>query len=115
MATALNYKSPWGMTYEVWFYGEISDNGLNLGLLCKNDEYDFYEPYMDVTITVPHTRYCESDTAFVKDYSENEGLGNWLIENGIATKTGEAVRSGYVTIEEYKFDLEKVREHMLEN
>lgn len=115
MATALNYQSPWGTTEKVWFYGEISDNGMNLGLLCKDEEYDFYEPYMDVAIIVPESRNCKSDTAFVKDYSENAGLGNWLIENGIATKTGRAVLSGFVMIEEYKFNVKKVKEHMFEN
>ena len=37
---------------------------------------------------------------FVKDYSENEGMLQWLIENGIVRKTGKVVKCGFVMVPE---------------
>ena len=39
-------------------------------------------------------------------------MDKWLEENGIATPTGISVRSGYVQIPLYTFNIEKVREHL---
>ena len=33
---------------------------------------------------------------FCKDWSENEGMADWLIEQGIATDTGRSAVSGFV-------------------
>ena len=94
---------------DVMFYIDEEASDLSLSLICFDEGYP--EPYCDVTLRIPGAPACRPDEAYVKDYSENEGLGRWLEENEIAVRTGIRVRSGYVTIDQYKFDLDKVKEN----
>lgn len=54
------------------------------------------------TVNVPQ-EFLEDDCAFIKNYSENAGMLNWLIVNQLATPTGRAVRSGYVELPEVRW------------
>ena len=40
----------------------------------------------------------EADEVLIKDYSENEGMTEFLEREGIVKRTGRVVGSGYVTI-----------------
>lgn len=42
------------------------------------------------------------DEVFIKDYSENEGMVDFLVKEGIIERTSEAVKSGYVSIPKCK-------------
>ena len=35
---------------------------------------------------------------FIKDYSENEGMADFLVKEGIVELTGERVQTGYVSV-----------------
>lgn len=48
--------------------------------------------------------------AFVKEYSENEGMGEFLTRNGIACRSHVIpdIHSGFVTMHAYLFDRERL-------
>ena len=104
----MKYETFYG-EHEVYFYIDEDADELSLSLIEMDDGWP--EPYCDVTVHVPGAPACRPDEAFVKDWSENDGLGRWLEENEIATRTGIRVRNGFVTIDQYKFDLDKVLEN----
>lgn len=107
MKTA-TYES-WGEKYDLAF-GVMRKNPLALCLYNKDKEFDFWEPFCDISInSLPATE----DTCYVKNYSENEGLDKWLVDNGFAAFTGRQQASGFVTIPEMKFNLEKIKEYEL--
>ena len=103
----MKYKTFYGES-EVLFYVE-EESPLSISLIDFDEEYP--EPYCDVTVRIPGAPACREDEAYVKEWSENAGLGDWLVENGIATRTGISARTGYVTAYQYKFDMDKVREN----
>ena len=109
MATPL-FWNVYGRDHELYFYPIEESYGLSLGLLEKGEE-GVIEPWCDVTVVLPDSLNCKPDEAYVKNWSENEGLDTWLIKNGVASSTGKYAMTGYVRAPLLKFDLEKVREH----
>ena len=105
----LKYETFWGHTYDVCFFSH-SKYELDLSLYCISETGNYYEPFMDVTISNPYEFHGEN-RAYIKDYSENAGLGNWLVKNGIAKPTGKILPSGYVILEEYEFNMEKLNKY----
>lgn len=62
------------------------------------------ELYATATVNLPNDIPAK-DCVFIKDYSENEGMLTWLVENNIVITTGRVVfnktlPSGFVTIPE---------------
>ena len=99
-----NLNSPWGTTERVYLKkGEYwTDKTLAVSTVCENGEQ-----WGVVTVNVgeePLNERC----AFVKDYSENKGMVDFLVKNKIAKPTGRIVSSGFVTIPEFEFDLSKL-------
>ena len=65
------------------------------------DEDDF-EPIATATVNMVNEP-CEDDEVFIKNYSENEGMTDALIDAEIIKKESTGfVRSGYVLIFKYK-------------
>lgn len=60
-------------------------------------ERETQEPWARATVNVPDEP-LESDEAFIKDYSENEGMLDALVEAGLARPTGRVVYQGHVQI-----------------
>jgi len=55
------------------------------------------------TITVNAGKRCPDDIIFIKDYSENEGVYEWLVEmNMIEADPVDMVPSGWVILRSYK-------------
>ena len=52
-------------------------------------------PYATCTINLPDLK-LEQDEVIVKDYSENEGMLDFLIKNNIVSFTGKTVAHGWV-------------------
>lgn len=52
------------------------------------------EPYCRVTTNMPEVP-LNHDEFLCKDWSENEGMAEWLVENKIAERTGRTVQAGY--------------------
>jgi len=52
-------------------------------------------PYATATVNMPNV-LLEYDEVLVKDYSENEGMLEFLIKNNIVTPTMQGVHAGHV-------------------
>lgn len=53
------------------------------------------------TVNLPEQPLGE-DEVFIKDYSENEGMADFLVKEGIIELTGEHVQTGYVSVPKCK-------------
>lgn len=55
------------------------------------------EPVATCTVNMPDYNLAEGEIC-IKDYSENEGMLDFLVKEGIVEDTGKRLQSGYVTI-----------------
>jgi hypothetical protein len=70
----------------------------------------YFEPLAVCTVNLPDAA-LPRDEIFVKDYSENEGMSDWMIAQDIIMPEPEGfTESGYVTIPRYKLTLGFYRE-----
>jgi hypothetical protein len=53
------------------------------------------EPYTTATVNIDHVLLADNEV-LIKDYSENEGMLDFLIKNNIVTPTPNGVQSGFV-------------------
>lgn len=53
------------------------------------------EPYATATVNIPDVLLLDNEV-LVKDYSENEGILDFLVKNNIVTPTQNGVQSGFV-------------------
>lgn len=58
-------------------------------------------PQLMATVNLPNEP-LEVDELFIKDYSENKGMLQWLINHGVVKDTGIRVKSGYVLVPKVK-------------
>jgi len=54
-------------------------------------------PVARATSNIPHAELEENET-LIKDYSENEGMLNSLIETGLVKYTGKNIKSGWIEL-----------------
>lgn len=54
-------------------------------------------PYATATVNLPDV-FLKDNEVLIKDYSENEGILDFLVENNIVTPTGKGVQSGHVWV-----------------
>ena len=54
-------------------------------------------PVMIATVNIPE-EILEKDEVIIKDYSENEGMLDFLLTNDIVTLTDQVIESGYVRL-----------------
>lgn len=85
----LRYKQ-WNVALKHGFY----DNGRDALQLIDADDG---ETVATATTNLPDEPLADGE-AFVKDYSENKGMLDWLLKNGLAVATGRSVKSGFVSI-----------------
>ena len=55
------------------------------------------EPVSTCTVNIPDEPLGEGEV-LIKDYSENEGMVDFLVQEGVVERTGREVRSGYISI-----------------
>lgn len=58
---------------------------------------DTGEPFMDITTNIPDID-LEDDELLIKNYSENEGVLEFLISNKLVEDTGRRISNGFVEI-----------------
>lgn len=66
-------------------------------------------PYATLTVNMPEHSLREGE-AYIKDYSENEGMLNWMEKQELVKEVLGYVKSGYVQIPRVKLDMEKIEE-----
>ena len=88
------FKSQHGDTYDLSVSKRKHPNGqVRIDLVDTTDGC----PYATATVSIQDAFY-EQDEVFVKNYSENIGVLDFLIENNIVHKPHRTIGSGYVTI-----------------
>lgn len=94
----LAYGKDWPVFVRV---GTYRDGSLAINLFCANDE-DYGEPFTDMTKCVGDKMplYC----ATVKNYSENEGMVDFLLLNGFGELDNRVITSGFVSMPVFRFD-----------
>ena len=85
----------------------IIDEYCDGGLYIRLWDVDECEPFADVTANIPGMSVPEG-CAYVKNWSENEGMDRFLLESGIGEQIGTAF-TGYVVAPLFRFDMGKVR------
>jgi hypothetical protein len=71
--------------------GKYSNGRVAIHLDDVNDGY----PYATASVNVDHVLLAD-DEVLIKDYSENEGMLDFLVKNNIVTPTPNGVQSGFV-------------------
>jgi hypothetical protein len=67
------------------------------------EEAESQEPWLTATVAVGAPGAIPKDCIAVKDYSENEGVANLLIANGLIESTPVAsIKSGFVVVKVYR-------------
>lgn len=70
----------------------------SIALLLVSDD-GIGEPVCTCTVCMPEIRQVADvlpNEVFIKDWSENEGMYDWLLANDIIEPTGESVHVGFV-------------------
>ena len=113
----LDYESPWtGEILKACFATDryVEGNGIYIEMLTYNNEYEFYEPWCDITVNIPYSAKLKENECFV-DTNNCEGIDRWLFENGIAKYTGRSGSSGFCRYPIMVFDMDKVKEYEYRN
>jgi hypothetical protein len=88
----LQYRSKYG-SYQVILQKNSYSNGrLAIQLIDAEDG----EPVAIATVNLPEHELAP-DEVFIKDWSENDGMVEFLVENGIVEYTGRRVPTGYTS------------------
>ena len=61
------------------------------------EDADDGEPISTCTVNLPDEPLGEGEV-FIKDYSENEGMVEFLVKEGVVERTGREVQSGYISV-----------------
>ena len=93
-----NLKSPFtGEELSVMVNVRSYNNGRPaLELLEEDMEYGL-TPYATATVNLPDV-LLQPNEVLIKDYAENEGILQFLVENNIVVPTQNGVQSGYVWV-----------------
>lgn len=90
----------------------VHGNGLYVGMYYFDEEDQFWEPWADISVNLPHEALTDMNCAFI-DVNNAGTLPSFLVENGLAKPTGRFGYSGYCAYPEFRFDLDKLNEHLL--
>ncbi len=72
-------------------------NRVALCLVAGEDDECPGEPVATCTVNIPEECLGEGEV-IIKDYSENEGMAEFLVKEGVVEYTDRCVQSGYVTM-----------------
>lgn len=84
---------------------------LAVNLLYKDDSY--WAPFAFLTENLPKEPLRVNE-AFIKDFDENKGLLDFILQNQFGTLCPEPGHSVFYTYPKVAFDMEKLREFDLE-
>jgi len=105
----LEFKSPWGKMKMAIRVEQYAENGT----ICL-DLYEVKrgvptEPYTTATVNMPMYFNGNALHCFVKNYSENEGCLDFILNNKLGVKT-YSTNSGFVQFDMVEFDYERLME-----
>lgn len=97
-----NFTSAWGTTTPVYLKALDYQNNGRLAVQAYEAETNF--PFMTITVNVPDEKVKNNRSNFVKSYSENEGVLDFLLDNDLAHFVGTMSHQGFPQME---FHIEK--------
>jgi len=71
---------------------------------------DTGEVLFTATVHIPD-EVLKDDEVIIKSYSENEGVLQWLYDNGIVTEIVRNIQCGYCLAQVCKVDFDKIKAH----
>lgn len=93
MPAIFSYNSPFGERYLLFVRTETyKDGGIRIQLYDSNDG----TPYATATSRIEEK--LEQGEVAIKDWSENEGILEFLVQNKIVKEPHRFVESGYVKV-----------------
>ena len=94
MKSVLNYESKYGnIPVEIVPKKYVGSNRMALIMLDALDG----EPVTTITVNIPEAP-LDDDEIIVKNYSENEGMLEFLVESGLVEDTGKFIQTGFVIV-----------------
>lgn len=85
--------------------GEYSNHRTALQLIDKED----YSPVAVATVNLPEEDLGKNEV-FIKNWSENTGMLEWLEEQGLVEKFRGFVTSGFIVVPKVKLNTIKLKE-----
>lgn len=88
-------------TFKLTAHGQSYNVTVNLAKYANNrtsislTDADNGEPYATATVNIDNVLLADNEV-LIKDYSENEGMLDFLVKNNIVTPTPNGVQSGFV-------------------
>ena len=82
------------------------NNNLYVGLEEYDKEYDFWDPYCDVTVNIRTLPFLES--AINIEFG-GQGKIDFLTQNGFGQLTDKKLRSGFLEFPVFRFNAEKLK------
>jgi hypothetical protein len=91
-------KTKYGETYDVTLkFGKYSNGRTAIELIDCEDGF----PLMTATVNLPDAE-IQDDEVIIKNYSENEGVLEFLIKNEIVSPPTRTIPTGWVTCQVVK-------------
>lgn len=109
---ALKTSHTFGNEYPVYFQiSEYSDDSsMFVGIV--DEIYGYPEPWNDLTVNLGIK--CKSGCAFIDTNNNGNDIIDWLTENQLGKATGRIGMSGRCAYPEFEFDMEKLKEYVME-
>lgn len=83
------------------------NNNLYIGLEEYDEEYEFWDPYCDVTVNIRTLPFLES--AINIEFGGQEKI-DFLTRNGFGELTDKKLRSGFLEFPVFRFNAQKLKE-----
>ena len=92
--------------------GKYSNNHrMFLSVLTWDNEWEFWEPWCNITVNLPDKEIPAENFAFV-DTNNAPYIAKWLVDNKFARYTEKVAFSGYCQYPLMEFDMEAVKKHV---
>ena len=97
----------WGEDYKIWLekntYKWGGKDNLAVQAFLENEE-----PFATITVNLPEEELTDPTTCAFIDINNLKEVEDFLVENAIATPTGNLGFSGFCVYPEYRFNLENL-------
>lgn len=80
-------------------FNQYANGGTAIILKSYDSEFDYWEDYSVASVFVEgYSNLLKDNKVFIKDYSENKGILNFLQKNGIVGPIQEILNNGFVDL-----------------
>ncbi len=97
--------------YRASFFLGRYDNSFRGQRSIEIIDSDTGEPLFTATVQIPD-EILEDNEVIIKSYSENEGVLQWLYDNGIVTEIVRNIPVGWCLAQVCKIDIDKIKPHL---